>query len=134
MEKFCRTCGAACITACPNCKMDIRGYFHVPDVISSVEINTPGFCHNCGKPYPWVGMNLNAARELADELDGLKPEEREALKDTLEDLIRDTPRTQVAVVRFKKLLPKAGRVAAEAMKKLMIDIVTEAAKKSIWGQ
>lgn len=71
---------------------------------------------------------------MADELDELQLDERELLKSSLEDLIRDTPKTQVAIVRFKKLLPKAGRGAAEAMRKLLIDVVSEAVKKSIWPQ
>lgn len=133
-SKFCRTCGAQCITHCPSCRSTIRGYFHVPGMFGSVEISTPSFCHECGKPYPWVAANLEAAKSLADELDELQLDERELLKSSLEDLIRDTPKTQVAIVRFKKLLPKAGRGAAEAMRRLLIDVVSEAVKKSIWPQ
>jgi hypothetical protein len=92
----------------------------------------PAFCHNCGKPLPWTEAGLAAARELADEVEGLSVDEREQLKRSLDDLVADTPRTGLAVVRFKKLAAKAGRVAADGLKQILFTVFTEAAKKQIW--
>jgi hypothetical protein len=69
----------------------------------------------------------------AEELNELTPEERQQLKGTLDDLVKDTPATPLAAARFKKVLRKAGSGALEAMRKLVIDIVSESAKKAIMG-
>jgi hypothetical protein len=129
-ESFCSQCGAKTISFCPGCNAKIRG--HLRGVISGGDIDTPAFCYNCGRPYPWVEASLSAAKELADELDDLAPDEREALKGALNDLVSDTPKTTVAVVRFKKLMSKAGRVAAESLKKILMDVVTEAVRRQLW--
>lgn len=93
----------------------------------------PPFCHACGKPYPWTAAKLDAARKLADELDELTPDEREKLKGTLDDLIRDTPRTQVASTRFKRIMSKVGMSSASAMREIIVDVLSEGAKKMIIG-
>jgi hypothetical protein len=66
------------------------------------------------------------------EVETLTVEEKEVLNKSLEDLVRDTPTTQVAVVRFKKFLPKAGREIAAGLRSILINIVNEAAKKALW--
>jgi len=92
----------------------------------------PIFCPDCGKPYPWTEKNLKAAQDLADEVDNLSPEERSLLKKSLDDIVRDTPQTPVAVTRFKKLVAKAGPVAADGFRKILVDVLSEAVKKAIW--
>ncbi len=93
----------------------------------------PAFCSYCGKPFPWTQRSLEAGRELAREMEGLSNEERTALAGSLDDLLKDTPQTQVAAVRFKKLLAKAGKGAAGALRNIMVDVMSEAAKKTILG-
>jgi hypothetical protein len=51
-----------------------------------------GLRYNCGSPFPWTESSLEAARGLAEELDGLTVEEREALKRSLNDLVTGMPR------------------------------------------
>jgi hypothetical protein len=130
-QSFCSKCGAKTISFCPHCAAKIRG--HLRGEVTFSQIDAPAFCYNCGKPYPWVAVTLSAAKDLADELDELSPDDRVTLKGTLDDLVSDTPRTQVAVARFKKIVAKAGRVTAEALKKVLIDVVTEAVKKQLWS-
>jgi hypothetical protein len=95
--------------------------------------NSPAFCHACGKPHPWTEAGLKAAQELAAELAGLNPEERETLAKSLPDIIRDTPRTSLAATRFRTLVAKAGPVAAEGFKKIITEMATEIAKGIILG-
>jgi hypothetical protein len=78
-------------------------------------------------------MKLEAAKELADELDSLSAEEKEALKKSLDDIVRHTPYAEVASLRFKKLMAKGGKEAAEGFKSILFGIATEAAKKLIWS-
>ena len=92
----------------------------------------PSFCHKCGKPYPWTEATLRAAQELSDEIEGLTHAERNVLKRSLDDIVRDTPQTTVAATRFKRLAAKSGKAAAEGFRNILIDVVSGTAKKIIW--
>jgi hypothetical protein len=133
-QKFCVRCGAEATTQCPKCKADIRGEYHGVDVFVITPANAPAppFCIGCGAAYPWTQARLDAARELTMTLDALTPPEREMLAKSLDDLVRDTPRTTVAATLFKKAVAKAGGEAAGGFKDILISVVTEAAKKMLW--
>lgn len=136
-RKFCRKCGAKTITNCENCSAPIKGFYHDPWASRPGNLSwfTPrSFCDNCGKPYPWTEAKLKAARELADLLEELKPEERELLKKSFDDIVRDTPQTAVAATQFKRLAAKVGKTVAEELRKLVVDIASETAKKIILEQ
>lgn len=129
---FCKQCGASTLTACDKCSAKIQGYYHIIGVIGG-SYSLPSFCHACGKPYPWVEAKLKAAQELADEVNNLTPEETATLKRSLEDIIRDTPQTTVAATRFKRLITKAGREAAQGFRDILVDIISETAKKTLFS-
>ena len=117
---------------CPSCNVQIRGYYHTGYPIFS-DYRKPSYCHNCGTAFPWTVSSLEAARELADEFDTLTQEEKEQLKNSFPDLVKNTPKTTVAETRFKKLMKKAGSEAYDGMKSILIDVVSEAVKKSVFG-
>ena len=129
-QEFCDRCGERTAMECLECQSPIRGYYSGGLAIS---YDRPTYCHACGKPYPWTKRSLQAARDLADELDELTSEEREKLKGTLDDVIRDTPQAQTAAVRFKRYVAKAGPVAGQSFREILTDILSEAARKTIWG-
>ena len=137
-KKFCDKCGAATITNCQNCNSPIRGYSRpiIDDsgglVMGSSLSAPPIFCPDCGEPYPWTEAKLRSAHELADLLEDLSPEEREILKRSLDDIVLDTPQTSVAATRFKKIIAKTGPVVADGFKKILVDVLSETAKKIIW--
>ena len=91
----------------------------------------PTFCHRCGKAYPWTASALEAARLLAEESESLSLNEREQLKSSLDGLVRDT-RTTLAATRFMKLAVKAGKGTTEALKEILLPIVSESAGKLLW--
>lgn len=130
---FCRECGAKIYTACPKCGEAIRGYYKVPSVtdLTGTQAPVPLFCHACGNPYPWTQSRKRAWRELVEESDVLTKEEKEHLAGSIDDLIADTPGTNVAVMRVKKWLAKAGSVVGQPVKQIVLDIGTEAVKKSM---
>ncbi len=132
-KQHCSKCGAATISQCPTCQTEIQGDYHVPNVVAiGFSTSVPAFCHKCGEPYPWTSQRLKAAQELAEELEDLSEEERQTLKASLVDLVRDTPRTTLAAIRFKRIAAKAGMGAAEAFKDILVGVISETAKKLIW--
>jgi hypothetical protein len=60
-------------------------------------------CNKCVAGYPWTESRLSAAREYVRELERLDANERGILERSLDDLVRDTPNTSVAALRFKTL-------------------------------
>ena len=131
---YCEECGSKTITKCPACNTNIRGHFHCPGVLvlGMGERTAPKFCHNCGKPYPWTESRLQAVRDYLDELEEFNSEEKAILKDSLDDLVRQTPRTELAIHRLKKFLKKAGVPVYEGLKHVAKEILTEAVKKAIF--
>lgn len=133
-QKHCEKCGAPTITNCQSCNTPIRGFLHLGGINYSSDYNPPNFCAECGKPYPWIEARVQAAHELAEETENLSAEEKDILKKSIDELIIDSPRTELAVTRFKKLLLKIGEPTAYALRTLIIDIASETAKKLIQGR
>jgi hypothetical protein len=131
-SSFCEQCGAPTVTKCPKCDQPIRGYHHAPGEIDWSEYKPPAFCPNCGHPYPWTERRLAIARSVAESLPGLTGEEQGVLIEDLDNLVRDTPATPLAVGRLKKLLARVGTEAAGMLKSVLVDVLTEATKKAIW--
>lgn len=132
--RFCKICGAELITQCQECGTPITEFrAPAPDVSVPFRRLLPAFCHSCGQPYPWTKLKLTAAQDLIEELTTLKPHEREALKNSLDDLVRETPQMPVAKIRCRRLVRKLGVTAAETLKNLLIDILSEAVRREIWG-
>jgi hypothetical protein len=121
------------MTARDHCNTPIRGYYHSGDIVNFGMTQAPAFCEGCGDPYPWTKEAVKAAQELAAQLDGLNKREREELRDTIPDLVRDTPQTKGAVLRFQKLLAKAGPQATETLRAVLVGVMVEAAKRKVSG-
>jgi hypothetical protein len=51
----------------------------------------------------------------------------------LEELVKDSPKAEVAGFRFKKLMKKAGSGSIEVMKTVISDLLSETLKKSVFG-
>jgi hypothetical protein len=128
---YCPKCGAKTITQCQKCDKPIRGGI-VGAIPSIHEEPSPPFCRECGAAYPWTEASLSAARELIRELEKLNDNERGILSRSLDDLVRETPNTPVAILRFKQLVSKAGTEAAGALRSILVQIAVESAKQQIW--
>jgi hypothetical protein len=74
---------------------------------------------------------LTTASEYTDELEALSDDEKATLKATFPDLSRETPKTELAVSRFSKLLHKVGPAAGDALLKIVVNFTTETAKNLI---
>jgi hypothetical protein len=133
-EKFCTRCGAAVIDRCPSCEHLIRG----SRVLGSSPIPgsmglVPMFCCNCGQPFPWTNVGLTAAREVLDADPTLSRTEKDAAVQDLEDVARGTPRAPVAASRFREMLSKVATGTASSMRELGVSLLSETAKRMIWG-
>ncbi len=128
-EAFCSKCGSATTMTCEKCQTTIRGDYYVRGVYVRATWNPPRHCHHCGSPYPWTESKLRASAELIDELDELSETEREKLKASVEDLVRDSPSAEVAALRVKKAFLKLGKLGSESLRALLVDVLSEAGKK-----
>ena len=128
-KKFCDKCGEATTSVCPKCSKPVHGFYHHPRVGHSIT-KAPAFCHECGSAYPWTERQFAATKELANEI--FTPEESIQVQQSLENIVRETPNTPVAIVRFKKLMSKAGQTVASGFRDILVDVVSEAIKKQIW--
>lgn len=126
--KFCSTCGKPTIQCCPGCGAEIRG--SSTEYGNSYEV--PSFCTDCGAPYPWLKSRLDTANELFDFLDDISDEDRAILHSNLDDLVSDTPRSQVASLKVKKVLSKVGGGVASAIRDILVDVLSETAKKTMY--
>lgn len=68
---------------------------------------------------------------MVEESEGLSEEEKERLARSIDDLIADTPGTNVAVMRAKRWVAKAGNVIGPSVRQIILDVGTEAVKKSM---
>ena len=132
-KPFCTRCGGKTITACPKCDVAIQGYYHIPGVFGlGGKEKASAYCHGCGSAYPWTVASLEAAKALTDEITGLDEQERLLLKASIDDLVSDTPKTPVAVTRFKKYATRGRKEIVQGLRDILVDIVSETARKGIW--
>lgn len=128
-QMWCHRCGQPTIDKCPACNGPLRGGHKFRPV--STNPKPDAYCLHCGRPLPWTEQAMSAAKEYADELTELDQSEKALLKSTLDDIASDTPRTNLAISRFKKLAAKVGPSAGEMLRKLVMDLATDAAKKHL---
>ncbi len=69
---------------------------------------------------------------MIEEIEKSDGNEKIILSKSLDDLIRETPSTPTAIVRFKRLALKAGSVAADGLRSILVDVLSEAVRKQIW--
>jgi hypothetical protein len=131
-QNFCEICEAKTVTTCQRCKGPIRGgHKYSP---GPMHPGPDAYCLHCGKPFPWTESKLAAVRAIAEESEDLDAKDRQQLDAILPDLIAKTeiPRTQLAIVKLKKLIKKGGSAFAEALRKTLIDVVSESVKKVLF--
>lgn len=136
LNDFCEKCGSKMMSRCQNCNEYIKHIAFDDDMIilnAFSDDEKPSYCRHCSKPFPWITAALEAAELLITEDENLETEEQEQLISTLPDIISETPRTQLATVRIKKLLLKAGKFTAEGIRQFAIDFACELAKQLLLG-
>lgn len=131
-DEFCEKCGAEMIDRCPSCKAPIRAWDYGGFImIDTPEYDRAAYCKNCGKAYPWTRSAIEAASELIEEEEELDEVQRNKLVSSLPDIVAETPKTRIAVVRFKKALIAVGKFTADGLRQFIIDFGCEFARKQL---
>lgn len=131
-EEYCEVCGAKMSSTCPHCQSAIKEWhYNGMAVLGTPSFNKPLYCKSCGKPYPWTEAAIEATAMMIQEDAELSELERANLESCLPDIISETPKTKIAVIRVKKALLTAGEFTAEAIRQFAIDFGCELAKKSL---
>lgn len=136
---YCSLCGAHAISACPGCREPIPGYLYQLSGAARLSAapsgrpleRVPQYCHACGRPLPWTERAMSGARALIREIASLEPYERDQLRRSIDDIIRETPKTAVAVVRINKVLARVGGAHAEALRDLLVSIASDSVKQRL---
>ncbi len=120
----CTKCGALLVGWClrPGCGRDIGPFVKMAE--------PPSYCPGCGETYPWFESKLAATVELLAETDLTEQERNEVVTD-VRDVVRDAPRRDAAVARFRRLMGKAK--IGDAIRSIFVDVLSEAAKRSMFG-
>jgi hypothetical protein len=132
-QAYCGDCGERTVFSCEGCGAYLRG-LNWKAALDDIFYQPPpptAFCIQCGKPYPWTKKRMDAALELAHQVEGVGSLEMERLEESLPNLAADTPQSGLAVVRWKKFIAQAGSVIGPFIKKLITEIATEAVKRSM---
>ncbi len=131
-EDYCKRCGEKTITSCPKCDEQIRGA--LLDELGGLSPlrHPPRYCHHCGKAFPWTETAIQAAIELSVEDANLDKTDEATLRDSIADIVTDSPRTQLGATRFKKVMGKLSTEGSRAVRDIIVSIVSESAKKIIW--
>jgi hypothetical protein len=122
-EDYCSKCGERTITSCEECKKQIRGH----EWGSCSRYIPPKYCDKCGAAYPWTERILEAAAEMLNLEGKLMEEDKKALSESVPDLVRDTPKSNLAVLILKRLRNKI----APPLYKFLVDVASETNKKLI---
>ena len=132
-QPYCEKCGAGTISNCTYCNKPIHGDYEVPGVVAiGFKYYKPYYCWNCGKPYPWTEKILENAVEILSLDETIGETERELIKNAIPNLIVETPDTPVAVAKYKKGISQAAEFVKASMRQLLIDVVSETIKKTLF--
>lgn len=126
-DRYCSICGAAVISSCPDCHTMIRGHRYG----ASGYYIIPAYCTACGKPFPWTDKAIQSAIALLAEDENITEDECNRLIEVLPDAISETPKTQLAAVRFKKALKYVGTFTAEGIRQFLIEFGCELMKNRL---
>jgi hypothetical protein len=126
-KDHCEHCGEKTITACPQCQNPIRGLYW--GEMSLGNYRPPAYSSKCGQAFPWTQARIEAAVDFLLEATG-EPADR--VKETVQNVVRDTPKTQVAAGRIRGWLSRAGPEGAKVFRDILVEVISETAKKVIW--
>lgn len=130
-KKYCDKCGEKTITSCQDCGKNIRGDMAESPVYTDYTAPAPNYCIECGKSYPWTQRKYEAFRELVNS-SSQNQDYKTVLLDGITHIMHDTPETEVACVKFSKIIPKLKQYKQPLVSSLS-NIATDSAKELLVG-
>lgn len=128
-SNFCPMCGERAISKCPHCQDEIPGQIHYlsDDTLGDWEqfMAPTSYCGGCGKPYPWTERRAQAFIELAHLT--LSAQDAQEVEENLPDVMRESPRTEVAVRTINRAFEKAGTWGLNTLKTAAPSLLTQSA-------
>ena len=101
---------------------------HLPHLQARVQ-EAPNYCHGCGAAYRWRQTAIaNAIEVLQMDLEG---QDAADAADLVRAVAVETPRTEIAALKLKRLLPKLGKATYDVAIKVISDVASETAKKTL---
>lgn len=132
-QPYCEKCGAKTISFCKHCNQPIHGEYECKDFADlAVGYHKPYYCWNCGKPYPWTERIIENAIEILALDETLSESDREMIKNAIPNLIVETPDTPISVAKYSKGLNNAADFVKSSLRQLLVDVVSETIKKSLF--
>lgn len=133
-DEYCPQCGTRVITTCQECNEPIKGWLESEGMIylGKRTKEKPSYCSKCGKPFPWTKSILESAAELISLDEELTESDKSLIKSAMPDLLVETPKTKVAEAKFKKVFNNASTFLKDSMYNLLVDVLSESVKKSIF--
>lgn len=128
-QNYCSKCGAQTITQCETCQTSIPGCYWGAG-ISTSNPPVPRYCTKCGEPFPWQKSALEELEGLLRE-GGLSDADLQEATGAIPDIARETPKTAFASVRFRRVLKKLAKPIYDIAIKVVSDVASESAKKTI---
>ncbi len=131
--EYCEECGKKVISACPSCSEPILGAY-VSSFYLSLDFSCaiPNYCKHCSKPYPWTELVINTTEEILSLDDAITENDKSLINDSISDLLVDTPKTKLAIAKFKKGLSSTSSIVKDSLRELLVDVISETAKKAIF--
>ncbi len=133
-QPFCSKCGKETISECQSCHSPIHGMYKSDIPVFGVEYHKDLYCYNCGEPYPWTKSIIDSAVEILSMDEELTEENRKILKLAIPDLLVETPKSPVAVARYKLFLSKTKGYIRNALYQVFVDVLSETVKSSLFPQ
>lgn len=131
-DDFCKICGERLIQQCPNCRKEIRGALIRDDPVLLKEVlpteSIPGYCWNCGKPYPWTAKFLSATRQLINQFEELTETEKSELSQSVDDVVRQVPDQAHSIERIKQLWRKLKKPSQDLLNNVVANGIYEGLK------
>ena len=129
-KPFCSECGAPTIIECESCGAKIQGRVHIDSVISLARWSERRHTALIAElRSPWTQSNIEAVHELLDIDEKLSDTDRDTMRSILPDLLAQTPKTQLAVVKARAIMKNMDDATYGAIKEIIGGFASETVKK-----
>ena len=118
---FCNECGEKVMTSCDHCNAYILGghieiesnsdFAFIEGEQTIGNSKTPNYCHNCGKPYPWIQKFLVEYKKILElQSEEMDKDIQEKIYKATEEVVKNRFENNTLTI-LKLTLNKASRNA-----------------------